>query len=68
MKGENKMMVYIVMECIDDEYGCREAHSVYASKADAEAWVAEHQEMLDTWFCEDEEGYPLYIGKEFKVL
>ena len=30
MKGENKMMVYIVMECIDDEYGCREAHSVYS--------------------------------------
>ena len=47
------MMVYVVMECIDDEYGCRSAHSVYASKADAEAWVAEHQEMLDPWFCEE---------------
>ena len=62
------MMVYVVMECVDDEYGCRETHSVYASKADAEAWVAEHQKMLHPWFCEDEEGYPLFIVEEFKVL
>ena len=61
------MVVYVVSMCVDDEYGCREAQAVYASKAEAEAWVAEHQEMLDPWFCEDEEGYPLYVVEPYEV-
>lgn len=61
------MKVYVVCECVDEEYGCREACKVFASKADAEAWVAENQEMLDPWFCEDEEGYPLYVVEEFDL-
>lgn len=61
------MKVYVVSVCVDDEYGCREAESVYSSKEAAEAWVAEHQYYLKTWFCEDEKGYPAYIVEEFEV-
>ena len=61
------MMVYVVQEMVDDEYGCMQAVAVYASQADAEAWVAEHQEMLFPWFCEDEEGVPLYEVVEFEL-
>ena len=61
------MMVYVVVMMVDDEYGCMEAQAVYASKADAEAWVAEHQEMQFPWFCEDEEGVPLYEIQEFEL-
>ena len=61
------MIVYVVSICVDDEYGCREAEAVYALKAEAEAYVAEHQDYLDTWFCEDKKGYPLYEIKPFEV-
>ena len=52
---------------VDDEYGCMEVQAVYASKADADAWVAEHQEYVDCWFCEDEQGVPLYKVEAFEL-
>lgn len=61
------MMVYVVMMLVDEEYGCMEAQAVYASQADAEAWVAEHQEYVDCWFCENEQGVPLYAVREFEL-
>lgn len=62
------MMVYAVKMMVDDEYGCMEVQSVYASQADAQAWVDEHQEMQFPWFCESEEGVPLYEVEEFELL
>lgn len=60
-------MVYVVSACVDEEYGCREAESVYSSREAAEAWVAEHQCYVDCWFCEDEQGYPVYAIEEFEL-
>lgn len=51
------MKVYVVNMMVDDEYGCREAQAVYASREDAEKWVAENQEYEHPWFCEDEEEF-----------
>lgn len=57
--------VYVINMMVDDEYGCVEAQAVYMNKADAEAWVEEHQEYEHPWFCKDEKGVPLYTIKEF---
>ena len=61
------MKVYVVNMMVDDEYGCREAQAVYASREDAEKWVAENQEYEHPWFCKDEEGVPLYEIEEFEL-
>lgn len=61
------MMVYVINMMVDDEYGCREAIAVYANRKEAEAWIAENQEMLFPWYCDDDEGEPLYTIKEFKI-
>ena len=59
------MMVYVINEMVDDEYGCREAQAVYATLEDAEQWVAEHQEMIEVWFSS--EPLPLYTIAEFHL-
>jgi len=61
------MMVYVVQMMVDDEYGCMEAQAVYASREAAEAWVAENQEILHPWFCNDEAGVPLYEVVGFEL-
>lgn len=64
------MMVYVVKMLVDDEYGCMEAQAVYASKEDADAWVAEHQEYVDCWFCDaddEEDSVPLYKVQAFEL-
>ena len=62
------MKVYVVNVMVDEEYGCREANAVYASKVDAEAWVAENQQKIHTWWLKDDENVPLYTIEEFELL
>lgn len=61
------VQVYVVKMLVDDEYGCMEAVAVYSSEADAQAWVDEHQEMQFPWYCEDDEGVPLYKIQAFEL-
>ena len=62
------MKVYVVQVMVDEEYGCMEAEAVYSSQKAAQAWVDEHQLMLHPWYCEDEQGVPLYEVEEFDLL
>ena len=68
------MVVYVVSQCCDEEYGCREAERVFARQKDAEAYVAhEIEEYYDgeacyyPWFDEEEHGVSRYSIEEMEV-
>ena len=48
------MVVYVVRAVVDEEYGCREAQRIYASREDAEAYISEHQEYWRPWWDDDD--------------
>lgn len=68
------MVVYVVSQCCDEEYGCREAERVFARREDAEAYVAheveEHHEgdpCYYPWFDDSDKGVAIYSIEEMKV-
>jgi len=60
------MIVYAVRRMVDDIYDCMETVAVYASRQDAEDYVAEHQCDVNVWY--DEEPALMYDIAEFEVL
>lgn len=62
------MVVYVVRAVVDEEYGCREAQRIYASREDAEAYVSEHQEYWRPWWDDDDAEVPVYDIQEMQVL
>lgn len=61
------MKVYVINEVVDNEYGCVSAIKVFADKDKAQKWVDENQVMHYPWYCEDDEGEPMYSIQEFVV-
>lgn len=58
------MKIYIITCIIEDEYGGTENVAVFGNKADAEKYVAEHQETFEAWWGKTVERYAI---EEWKV-
>lgn len=58
------MEIYIVTCITEEEYGMAENVAVFGNKADAEQYVAEHQETFKAWWGKTVERYAI---EEWKV-
>ena len=61
------MLVYILKELTDTEYGTYEIDSVYFTREKAEKALQEYgQEKISVWY-RDDEGEDRYIIEEYEV-